>query len=263
MARPRAPGSGLRIPVQKKQLPAIFLALACCLLLSANATGALKDFPRTAMDDTFAKLRPEQLIQKYEARGLALAGTYGAPSDEDIPSTSTPGPQFILGPIIVRRGREMVPALISFLEREAPLTRDNRVGFTCEILGMLKEIGDPRAVPTILRVLDGWEGKATSSKRYAALYALEELTHVSFHKPTQALLIGNMWQSVEHPKAVKSLQLEDASKLYHEWLANEGKDPNQWLPLAKARAQALLTGDNISSVYCAKEFLTRGYWKDK
>jgi hypothetical protein len=245
------------------QVATIVFALVCYFVPSGRSMGALTNYTLPAIDKIFAKLTPEQLIKEYEARGLAMAGTSGAPIDGAESSTiNISAPLYTVGPTIVRRGREMVPALISFLKREAPLTRKNGVGFTCEILEMLKEIGDPRPVPTILRILDGWDGKATESKRHEALYALEDLTHVSFHSQDRGPT-GNIWTSVEHTKAVDSLTQEHASQLYHEWLSNEGKDSNQWLALAKARAKALLSSENKNSVYCANEFLTRGYWKEK
>jgi hypothetical protein len=233
------------------------------LLILTAASVLAPPPPLTPSTDQLAQLTPEQLVQEYEACGLAKGRTYSVPVDLDLDEPQTIGRPSLLDTIaseIVRRGEAMVPALVKFLEREVPTKRTSHVSFPREILGMLRKISDPHAVPTILRVLEGGDGKASHGVRSCALRALEEITHVHFSR--MELDVGaNFTQCVEHPKAVSQedyVQLDIVAKLYHERLAGEGKDSKQWLNLACKRAYELLSSDDPERRSYAVAFLTRG-----
>ncbi len=44
-------------------------------------------------------------------------------------------------------------------------------------------------------------------------------------------------------------------QLYRDWLAGDGKDPAQWLALARKRPRVLLDSDDLDDVYCGVSFL--------
>jgi len=69
---------------------------------------------------------------------------------------------------------------------------------------------------------------------------------------------SNSSRTVLHPTAIKATSFNDlgaAAGLYRTWLAEEGKDPAQWLPLARQRAVKRLGGDDPDAIYMSAEFL--------
>jgi hypothetical protein len=252
--------SFLLADIGRKSEPTIMRNCTTILLILA-ATSVLAP-PASLTPEELGRLSPEQLMQDYETFGLQLDGTGYAPTDSE-PLSSTGGrgrAMETLGPEIIRRGKAVVPALVAFLEREVPVNRQSGLSFTRDLLEMLSAIGDARAVPTVLRILDGWEGKAQRNERDAALSALERLTYASFRRielfyKSDISFVG--WKySVTRPEAVdwKYTNYDPVAKLYREWLAHEGKDSKQWLTLAKKRAKVLLGSENTGEIRSAKEF---------
>jgi hypothetical protein len=214
-------------------------------------------------------LSNDELIQEYERMGLALQGTLDVPTDELVDARGRPRRrarrQFEqVQKEIVRRGKESVPPLLKFLEAEAatrrPADKNGIVAsFTGDALGMLVKIGDPRAVPVALRILEGVKGVNSEAGfwvRRAPLDAIEALTFCSFRQ--SSLSGGRSSNAVEHPDAVAAKAFanpETAVRLYRDWLAGEGKDPTQWLSLAQKRARRLLDGGGGDPAWCAAVFL--------
>ena len=52
-----------------------------------------------------------------------------------------------------------------------------KFGFALDAMTMLHEIGDPRPVPSLIRVADGTDGKANLSVRQVAMSTAECLTY--------------------------------------------------------------------------------------
>jgi hypothetical protein len=218
---------------------------------------------------SLAPLTDAELIQTYEAAGLALAGTGREPTDGPCISSAPKIIDFGVEAIqaeILRRGSAVVPALIDFLEREVPQDRqapvrgpapsfagNGALSFTGNALDFLARIGDTRGASITLRILEGWEGKATRWEQGAALDALERLTHVCFRS-----LNGNCANSVEHPTAIRAASFPDyatPARLYKQWMEGEGRDPTNWVGIATQRAREMLTSEDLEQVYGAAAFL--------
>ena len=57
-------------------------------------------------------------------------------------------------------------------------------------------------------------------------------------------------------------RLRSVAGLYAEWLGNEGRDPTQWLALARGRARKALEGNDSIAIRNAVRFLPREWsWK--
>jgi hypothetical protein len=218
---------------------------------------------------SLAPLTDAELIQTYEAAGLALAGTGREPTDGPCISSAPKIIDFGMEAIqaeILRRGSAVVPALIDFLEREVPQDRqapvrgpapsfagNGALSFTGNALDLLARIGDTRGASITLSILEGWEGKATRWEQGAALDALERLTHVCFRS-----LNGNCANSVEHPTAIRAASFPDyatPARLYKQWMEGEGRDPTNWVGIATQRAREMLTSEDLEQVYGAAAFL--------
>jgi hypothetical protein len=227
-------------------------------------------FHDTAIAD--AKLTDAQLIKEYKAAGLSLKGVDQRELTDGDRSEAFYLPNERLAAAqseILQRGSQIVPSLISFLEQEAPKEREKDpatglvLSFTRDVLRLLAQIGDARAAPITLRILEGWDGKANSAKQAAALSALENITHFCFHKVRP--LCGNFNNSLEHPDA---LDIEDFTeyatpvRLYREWMQGEGKEPSQWGTIARKRARQLLASEDLDQVYCAATFLRPSAGRD-
>ena len=166
---------------------------------------------------------------------------------------------------ITRRGGAVVPLLTDALKREVTLHRPATPRnfapglFTDEIL-LLRQIGDPQAVVPLLDIADMPRDPADSFRgpRYQALSVVENLTYVSFRKVRPQF--DNCFDAVQHPSALDCESFADADvpkavQLYRDWLAGDGKDPAQWLALARKRARVLLDSDDLDDVYCGVSFL--------
>lgn len=219
-------------------------------------------------DRPVTQLTDAELVKAYETAGLALAGTGEEPTDAAIARVARldrdPRIQamWTVKAEILRRGAKVVPALLAFLEQEAPKEREKDpadwivLSFTGDALELLARIGDPRAAPLALRVLEGWEGKVNKCEQWAAIPALEKLTHFSFHRLQP--FHDTYADSVEHPDAMAAdyfAECATPARLYKEWMAGEGSDPATWVRMAMQRAWQLLASENLEQVYCAAEFL--------
>ena len=240
--------------MRKKLLWIVCITAGCWLACAGSAFADLE------------KLTDAELIAEYEAAGLAVNGPFEYPPTDGVirPSFSIPNPRLQTAQReIFKRGSQIVPALIAFLEQEVPKEREvnpkfNRpVSFVSDVLQLLETINDPRAAPIALRILEGWDGKANEQRQYAALDALEKLTYCCFHKVKPHH--GSERDSLEHPQAMNVESFVDEyttpAKLYREWMQGEGKDPSQWLAIARKRARQLLAGEDFDQVYCAATFL--------
>ncbi len=211
------------------------------------------------------QLSDAALVEAYEAAGTALTGTVMMPGAEMSSIMDHDNASYArLNAVrmeLLRRGRECVPELNAFLEQEAPKQRNpanqkENLSFTGDVLGILARIGDARSAQITLKILSGWEGQVDRSERYAASRALMRLTYVSFYKVRP--LEFDYGEYVEHKDAQawnSDSTLDKTALTYKNWLEGEGKDPAQWLPMAVARAQELLSADNLDKIYCAASFL--------
>jgi len=246
--------------MRKKLLWIVCITVGCWLACAGSAFADLE------------KLTDAELIAEYEAAGLAVNGPHEEPPMDGGPRLALPS----LNPRaqavqreILQRGVQMVPALIAFLEQEVPKEReqhprfDAAVSFVSDTLKLLVQINDPRAAPIALRILEGWDGKANEHKQRAALNALERLTYCTFYKVRPHA--NNYRDSLQHPQAVDKEWFSEyitLAKLYREWMQGEGKDPSQWIELARKRARQLLAGEDFDQVYCAATFLRPSAGRD-
>jgi hypothetical protein len=261
-------------------------ALLLCVLLLATPPVAAAQISKISFagrraispdppdDPALRSLSNEQLLHEYEAAGLALDGTVYTPIDEAIQvpgrSTSPELTRFELARAqIVIRGNSIVPELLAFVEQEAPKTRPRnklglRLSLTGSALGMLASIGDASAAPLMLRILEGFDGRVDVDERRAALGAIEQLTYVCFHDVTP--FSGNYADALQHRDALHVDHFADfdvPAKLYRHWLENDGKDPSQWLAIARKRARELLATDDAATIFCAASFLRSSPWPDE
>lgn len=218
-----------------------------------------------------AQLTDAELIKEYETAGLTLAGTGMEPTDEPIARIAWPFHNARVQAVkaeIVRRGSAVVPALIAFLEQEAPKERTDPghglvLSFTGDALGLLAQIGDTKGAPIALRILEGWDGKVNKWEQSAALGALERLTHFCFHKVRPHH--RNYADSVEHPNAMVVeffAECATPARLYKQWMEGEGRYPSKWVGMATQQARQLLASEDLEQVYCAAAFLRPAAGRD-
>lgn len=214
-------------------------------------------------------LSDEQLLAEYVRAGLAIPPSHGIPADGDynyLPGGKENDAFKLVRQEIISRGPKIVPALMEFLKKEVPLRRQPATdsggivpGFTRDCIGILGEIGDPRPVGLLLEILDGYDGKATQAKREAANAGLETLTHCTFL--TERFNNINGRDLVPHTETIKidlaapDKYLPQISATWKKWLAGEGKDPQQWLPLACARARKMIESEDSEAIETAIRFL--------
>jgi hypothetical protein len=245
------------------------LLLAALLVLLVVPVGFAADQRTKEVREKLRKLSDAELIQQYAQSGLTLRGTPDAPTDEPIARAANasfgPPSAFELARAeILRRGEQMVPALLAFLKTEAvtrrPADRNElSVSFTGDVLRMLWRIGDARAVPLAIEILDGMNGQVGPHTRRIALDAVERLTYCAMHRVVPHH--SNYADAVEHADAVREETFQDlgvAARMYRDWLTGEGKDPGQWFSLARSRARRLIAGDDPDAIYCAAVFLGQG-----
>jgi hypothetical protein len=241
--------------------------LAVCSLMMLTVAGQAPAAPASVAAD-LNTLSDEQLLARYVETGLAVSVNEGMPSDRTY--AHMVGTWGLSDPVhqeIISRGPKIVPALMEFLKKEVPLRRPEvngssmRPEFTRDCINIIGEIGDPRPAPLLLEILDGYDGKATMAQREAANAGLETLTHTTFL--TQAFNDANGRDMIPHTATIHvdldgtDKHLPKMAAVWKEWLAGEGKDPKQWLPLACARARKMIESDDPSAIECAVRFLVR------
>jgi hypothetical protein len=241
----------------------------------------LKDLPDAA------------IVEEYERAGLALRGTTGIPSDGPgyALNSAMGDPRYQhfqdVRREIFARGPRIVPLLLEFLRREVPAERSPekgglRPGFAGDMIELLVAMSNPRAVRTplgsffsqrsrptmddpsrlktawvLLKIWEGFGGKANGWKRACARSGLERLTHCAFLK-TDGEPRGTQHECVIHPAAIDERgesSATQAAALFRAWFQHEGSDPAAWLPLARQRARSLLATDDIRAIHGAAEFL--------
>ena len=222
---------------------------------------------------SLAAMGDAELLQAYETRGHALKQTQIGPMDDGIICQSAAAYEDdryyswqLARAAVLHRGGSMVPLMMEMLRREVPRNHDLQdglygFGFARDLMEMLSAIGDPRPVPLLVDVLVGFDGNANPLLRTVAAKALRHLTFISFARheegdeydcviaPTTELDAG--W-NVDQPWAI---QRHSEAAGYRHWLANEGKNPPDWLPLAQGRARTILAGDNFAEISAAIRFL--------
>jgi hypothetical protein len=245
------------------------LSIAALLVLVAAPAGFGADKPAASARETLRKLSGADLVRQYEQSGLALRGTPDVPTDQPMARSAMgpfgpPSPFKLARAEILRRGERVVPALLEFLKTEAithrpPDANNISISMTGDVLEMLRKIGDVRAVPVAMEIMEGMNGRIGRDARRIALDAVEHLTYCAMRRIVPHH--GNYADAVQHPNAIAEEFFKDpgvAARMYRDWLAGEGKDPAQWLPLARSRARRLLAGDNPDAIYCAAVFLGQG-----
>jgi hypothetical protein len=227
--------------------------------------------------DPLAGLSDPRLLEEYVKRGEALRGSDVEPTDSGFGHTALA--TWYESPLcrawtathreIVRRGVPIVPGLMKMLETEAVRNPDEathstaKFGFAVDVMRMLGEIGDPRPVPLLVRVMEGMDGKANLMVRRKAMTVTEGLTYVTFlvdrDRPDTALgMMGDgalVFSRSEKPNDWGA-QLEEVAGLYAKWLDNAGRDPARWLALARERARKALEGSDPVAIRNAIAFLT-------
>jgi hypothetical protein len=210
-----------------------------------------------------AGLSDARLLEEYVKRGEALRGSAVEPIDfqhgrlawafsyESPPSRAWG----MTHREIVRRGERIVPALMKMLETESVRNPGEatfetaRFGFACDVMGMLREIGDPRPLSLLIRVMEGMNGKANVLVRQEAMGTAKWLTHATVPEASGQ-------ESVRNP----DLYLRKTAGLYAKWLQNEGRDSTKWLALARDRARKTLVGNEPTAVLNAIVFLSGQSW---
>ncbi len=266
----------------------LFVVLACQVCLASIAAQDAEDGqngrdgaePAVRMHGEMRKMSNKQLLETARRLGLALSETQWAITDGPFSKDWTPpSPEaqrfHTVSAEILRRGVEMEPLLIDFIVEEAPQQRKaNQIGdvtsFTNWAIRNLLSMRSKGAVPALVKILDGFDGKVSREERVAALEALEPLTYHTF----RPLIIeyGQGGDAIEHPETnAADTDLGRIADLYGKWLEVEGSDPDQWLTLACKRARKMLQSSDPRQVYLGAKFLSqwqyeptswRRYWRD-
>ncbi|GEM_PF-2823620 len=254
---------------QTTMLPA---RLVFGLSLLAGIAGA-QTFPvsapvagRSVGQTGLASLSDVQVLDEYQAAAKALEGQATVPSDDPLRLASIPMDDGVTRfakarAEILCRGTRMVPALVELLNAEVPQNRRGvgdrpPMSLSGNTMDLMVQLDDPRPVPTLVEILDGFDGKASRAEQKLAQGALAQLTRCSFVRLTPRS--SDYDRAVQSTKAVEgelSPDPHDIARRYREWLAGEGKDPAQWMAISRRRAHELLGSANLDDVYCAAAFL--------
>lgn len=216
--------------------------------------------------DPLDTLSDRDLLAEYVRRGEALRGTGLEPTDSSRGLVAWghayTAPAYVAwsrtGMEMRRRSDTMVPLMLELLEREAtrnPEPEDiatAEFGLATDLMNRLAEMGDPRAVPVLIRIVSGSDGRANSLVRHAARLGLERLTHVTFlqlprGEPSVFAMLGsNALRPVEIAPNRQDELLKQVAALYTDWFAEHAEAPEIWLPMARERARtALRNGDEF------------------
>jgi hypothetical protein len=231
---------------------------------------------RGEKDETLQKLSDEELLAEYVKRAEVLKGTAIQPTDNPMPMLAAAFP-YESPPSkawqathaeIVRRGKPMVERLMKLLEGEAVRNPEKATAFglAIDLMRILVQIDDPRAVPLLLRIADGMDGKANVSIRGTAVRNLGAITRVIFQidkdnpSPSQAMIDESAEVISRPPLLPEAKEIGPLAEKYAKWLEGPGKDPAQWMPLAKQRARKALEGHDPLAIRNAVAFLGGGYY---
>ena len=224
--------------------------------------------PPEAARNPLAHLSDQELLDEYISRGTELKGSGVEPIDGyrlGMAMMLYRQPRYEMWQAarweIIRRGAPMVPQLVDLLKHEVPrnasATDDAYVfGFARDLMETLTRIGDPRPAPVLVDILGGYSGQANLALRKVALDSLQKLTCVTFvrYLPHE----GYYYIAVPDPSATHAADLAAQAAKYRAWMNADGRDSAKWLDMARARARALLDGDDLNDAYCAVSFLQFG-----
>ena len=261
-----------------------YLGVAAMLAVACPAT-APGEAPTDASPPVQAELQSltgRELLKGYRLTGTKLYGTPYEPGrwpplSAPVFSGDTAATLEAFGAYrreIVRRGGRMTRPLMRFLRKELGRSRTARSpdglarlnddlvdhsgpSFVSDLIALMAAIGDPKPAPLLLRIAEGYDGQARPSHRRAAMAGLQRLTYMSL-RPMGAY-DGGLRKMIEHPLAAELRYAKDAFErqlaFFQQWLAGEGKEPDDWLPMARRRARVLLESDEPADVYRAAQFL--------
>jgi hypothetical protein len=233
---------------------------------------------RAGEPDPLQGMSDERLLLEYIRRGAALKGTGVEPIDFPVGKSAAAwhyeSPEHLAWDMthheIVRRGEQIVPALMRMLEAEAVRNPGEathltaKFGFAVDVMRMLVEIRDPRPLQLLVRVMLGMDGKANLPVREEAAKAAQRLTYMTFlvdrdNPATPFAMMGEAALIVsreDRQKGDADARLKTVAKLYTHWLAAEGKEPARWLALARQPARKAPDGNDPVAVRQAIAFLT-------
>jgi hypothetical protein len=168
----------------------------------------------------------------------------------------------------------MVPALMKILEVEAVRNPGKpkfmgEFGFAVDVMRMLGQLGDPRPVNLLVRIMEGMDGRANLAVRDFARETMERLTYHTFRvesdnpiTPLAVMGAGALVLSRDDRQRDRAAEMDAVATLYARWVAGEGRDSARWLDLARQRARRALEGDDPVATRNAIAFLA-GEWSVK
>ncbi len=239
-----------------------------------------QDYKRARVDAAshLAALSNAQLMQEYNDPGCLVSLSpytwlsYSYPLMGNNPNSRYGLKYLLFSDVkteIVRRGAPMTPGLIDFLEHLPPERRlaptpplsGSGCWYDSETIRLLAQIRDPRAAQELVHLLAD-DGEIKRGWQSEALSALESLTYCCFYKGDfhsnalkEGLTVPRLYAD-DFPDDSKDSDFLVVAAYYRSWLAGEGKDPAQWLPLARYRARTMLATDDPVLINDAAWFLT-------
>lgn len=239
-------------------------------------------------------LSDDELIAAYEApKSVAREGDFKSADEEHGFHAGSPT-YLMFGPIraeIARRGGRLQPQLVAALRREIERHRSAPGGafaggataYTKDAMDLLAQMREPEAAVSSAQALisifevsrapdkvtDAYSSEAKRIDevlRKDALYALGQLTLCAFFRcdPNSGRdrdMIERVGATTPRGPAPTGYspfsgdEFQRAAAWYRAWLDGEGRDPAQWLSLARGRAHRFVAGDDLRAIYCAVEFL--------
>jgi hypothetical protein len=226
--------------------------------------------------DDIPKMSDAELIRAYATAEFTGGAEYERRAEEWRVDSMRERPRYLafrdIQDEIVRRGGErMMPALAELVRRErasdrpAPQTNFSGIGhfYSGDATDLLVKLRDPAAADVLVETLA--DARATATWRTGARRALERLTYVSYylsepHHNQYAETVPRTGATAPANPFKVDADASAVAAFYREWLDGEGKDPGRWLDLARARARAILAGDDLDSIYCIVSFLAPPHW---
>lgn len=247
----------------------IAASLLVLFSLAAQSPGAVEPPPVLARE-AIRDLPDEQLMRAFADPSAFTPGP-GYVEKADDPGWPRNPQLDMFGDVrreVVRRGDRLAPALAELVRRHRSLDRGSFASplsgagtFRADVVADLAADFRNRAFAAVL-VETLVAPDSTHAWRQAAQVALERSTYLSYFraKPHHNSYADAVQQDGARPPPFKATH-EDfvaIAAFYEAWLVGEGRDPGQWLPLARRRARATLASDDLALVYCAATFLQGG-----
>jgi hypothetical protein len=158
---------------------------------------------------------------------------------------------------ISQRHQSIVPELVEFIDQEYSLPEARKKNLLPDLLCLLRDTKDVRAVPLLLKILEQPSRVPDGSDHLLCKRQLAALTCLSFSRdqnPQHYATQLSDYSCVPHPK-LQSNNPATIASYYRDWLRTEGKDSSQWLNVARKNARLCLQGDE-SRQYQAALFLS-------